>query len=220
MKHTPNYLLDMWHTIFFLFDYLLEISVCYNNMMNVFTMWWYFPRHHIHHKTTSQQSNTSSLTWINWAWLVCLLDFFSCSFFQIFNKQSVHLCMCRWRVHLPICQDPPGAQADGVRQGHPPTEREPKRQSRHTLRQWRWYQVSPADGYKNTPLKMGKQKRPKTTSQGEEKKYCGDTLFLPQPQHCVSNIETKSKCVPTPDADLIHDKHLFALLLQAAPPCG
>lgn len=140
--------------------------------------------------------------------------------FQIFNKQTVHLCMCRWRVHLPICQDPPGAQADGVRQGHPPTEREPKRQSRHTLRQWRWYQVSPADGYKNTPLKMGKQKRPKTTSQGEEKQNCGDTLFLPQPQHRVLNIKTKSKCVPTPDADLIHDKHLFALLLQAAPPCG
>lgn len=95
----------------------------------------------------------------------------------MFNEQIVHLCLRRWRVHLPICQDPPGAQADGVRQGHPPTEREPKRQSRHTFRQWRWYPVSPADGYKNTPLKMRKQTTPKTTSQGE-KKNSRDTFFF------------------------------------------
>lgn len=114
--------------------------------------------------------------------------------FQIFNKQTVHLCMCRWRVHLPICQDPPGAQADGVRQGHPPTEREPKRQSRHTFRQWRWYQVSPADGYKNIPLKMGKQKRPKTTSQGEEKKLWGHSFFPPATTLCIKYQDEIKVC--------------------------
>lgn len=109
--------------------------------------------------------------------------------------------MCRWRVHLPICQDPPGAQADGVRQGHPPTEREPKRQSRHTFRQWRWYPVSPADGYKNSPLKMGKQTRPKTTSQGEKKKKkLGHFFFFSALTPCTKYQEksVRSGCWPYP----------------------
>lgn len=135
-------------------------------------------------------------------WFVYLTFFLQ--LFQIFNKQTVHLCMCRWRVHLPICQDPPGAQADGVRQGHPPTEREPKRQSRHTFRQWRWYQVSPADGCKNTPLKMGKQKRPKTTSQGEEKKKLwGHSFSSPATTLCIKyqdkiKVCARSGCWPYP----------------------
>lgn len=146
-----------------------------------------FPMHHLRRKTTLQQSNALFWTpnylffffFCNCPWIIFFWFFlFLFQLFQIFNKRTVHLCMCRWRVHLPICQDPPGAQADGVRQGHPQTEREPKRQSRHTFRQWRWYPVSPADGYKNTPLKIRKQTRPKTRFTGGEKKIAG-TLFSP-----------------------------------------
>lgn len=118
-------------------------------------------------------------------------------------KNTAYLCMCRWRVHLPVCQDPPGAQADGVRQGHPPTEGEPKRQSRHTFRQWRWYPVSPADGYKNTPLKLRKQTRPKPTSQKKKKKNCWDTLFFPATTLSIKYQEeikvcARSGCWPYP----------------------
>lgn len=57
-------------------------------------------------------------------------------------------CLCpqfRGSVHLPVCENPPWAQARRVRQGHSQAEREPKCQSRHYLRQWGRHQVSPEE---------------------------------------------------------------------------
>lgn len=65
--------------------------------------------------------------------------------------------MFRRCVHLPICQNPPGAQTGRVWQGHPPTSRKPKCKSRHTFCQRGRYQVKSGGSYKTCLWRLENQ---------------------------------------------------------------
>ena len=129
---------------------------------------------------------------------------------------SLNLCVFRRRVHLPVCQDSPGAQAGRVWQGHPATRRKPKCKSCHHFCQRRRYQVSPDNNSYITLLWR------------LEKHDCGrrhrnmweHSRFSPAlPDCCVMNCKTESKwswsgCWPYPWQHLF--PHLCRRLLHAA----
>lgn len=140
----------------------------------------------------------------------------SCSavFLNFYIDVNTNVCMFRRCVHLPVCQDSPGAQAGRVWQGHPPSSRKPKRKSRHNFCQRRRYQVG--NSHKTLLWGLGKT-RPKQTA---NRNMWEHSCFSPGlPDHCVMNCKTKSKCSwsgcwPYPWRHLF--LHLCRRLLHAA----
>lgn len=119
---------------------------------------------------TQQICKVSSLMFNSLNVVFCFLGR-SCSavFLNFYIDVNTNFCMFRRCVHLPVCQDSPGAQAGRVWQGHPPSSRKPKRKSRHNFCQRRRYQVRPGNSHKT--LLWGLEKQDQSRQQTET---CGN----------------------------------------------
>lgn len=71
----------------------------------------------------------------------------------------LYVCVFRRRVHLPVSQDSPRAQAGRVRQGHPATAREPQRKScDHFCQRGRYQVPNVKRGCSRRRRRLGKSK--------------------------------------------------------------
>lgn len=111
--------------------------------------------------------NSHNYIYIVWFWCLihnCMFIFiyqilwsFCFPFSQNYHVTCINFCLFRGCVHLPVCQDSPGAQTGRIWQGHSATQRKPKCKSCHTFCQRRRYQVRPGNSYITPLLRLEKK---------------------------------------------------------------